>query len=184
MWRGKYIHFNSIKVQLKQRKASGPRLLDIYFNSIKVQLKLCQRKATLCVCIFQFHKGTIKTPLHLCAALVPSYFNSIKVQLKLAPLWCLDGIRQFQFHKGTIKTVLYISSVFAFSYFNSIKVQLKQYRDLFFLMFFLNFNSIKVQLKRKRFIRYNVAWLFQFHKGTIKTCLWWTSVIHLHISIP
>ena len=52
------------------------------FNSIKVRLKQGGWPSLVALPPFQFHKGTIKTRLHICAPLVPSYFNSIKVRLK------------------------------------------------------------------------------------------------------
>ena len=64
---------------------------------------------------FQFHKGTIKTPLPIrCPHLVIN-FNSIKVRLKreLLPIFN-TWVNPFQFHKGTIKTplcLIYVVSV-------------------------------------------------------------------------
>ena len=54
--------------------------------------------------LFQFHKGTIKTQVHLAAYSCYLYFNSIKVRLKL-------------FTFLPLKAVAY--------HFNSIKVRLK-----------------------------------------------------------
>ena len=61
------------------------------FNSIKVRLKLSVFVyKTRGVCLFQFHKGTIKTRI----------FNPI-----------VSIVYEFQFHKGTIKTAFYYSSL-------------------------------------------------------------------------
>ena len=54
-----------------------------YFNSIKVQLEQPKTDARTSVFIFQFHKGTIRTPDTLPFRLLPLIF---------------------QFHKGTIRT--------------------------------------------------------------------------------
>ena len=56
----------------------------IYFNSIKVQLGL---REVVCIYLhlrFQFHKGTIRTYLRHDLADCVTHFNSIKVQLELA----------------------------------------------------------------------------------------------------
>ena len=53
---------------------------------------------------FQFHKGTIKTPLTGKRLFRNEYFNSIKVRLK-QPQAAISHLHAlFQFHKGTIKT--------------------------------------------------------------------------------
>ena len=64
-------------------------------------------------------------------------------------------------------------------YFNSIKVRLKLVYTLTISPLWLNFNSIKVRLKPSyKFVSASV-FQFQFHKGTIKTCVsrcicWWS----------
>ena len=120
---------------------------------------------------FQFHKGTIKTPisgampgscrsfnsikvrLKLCLvcylSFPPSRFNSIKVRLKLTVLLIVLRLcLLFQFHKGTIKTKEFLKKIGYLESFNSIKVRLKLCKDGW----------------------KNVENPFQFHKGTIKTC--------------
>ena len=56
-------------------------------------------------CLFQFHKGTIKTVSQPYKVYNVHNFNSIKVRLKrrYTQIRCI-GVREFQFHKGTIKT--------------------------------------------------------------------------------
>ena len=53
--------------------------------------------------------------------------------------------------------------------FNSIKVQLKLNEQFPFLVDQANFNSIKVQLKLENSFQLTKPYVFQFHKGTIKT---------------
>ena len=56
-------HFNSIKVQLERRFFAADFRNQRYFNSIKVQLE--HNELSVCQSvndIFQFHKGTIRTP--------------------------------------------------------------------------------------------------------------------------
>ena len=135
----------------------------LHFNSIKVRLKLDIEILVRPIPIFQFHKGTIKTPREqwpgrkvgdfnsIKVRLKPSmrvtsrdgcsYFNSIKVRLKLLVTTNKRCKFLFQFHKGTIKT----ASDF----------------------------SIKSQLAS-----------FQFHKGTIKTLIYTTTREKFAISIP
>ena len=120
--------------------------------------------------LFQFHKGTIRTP-HLSSESPSLYhFNSIKVQLEL-PSWSLprpllahfNSIKVqlermisvietqgwlFQFHKGTIRTSAETISMLPVRYFNSIKVQLEHNYAVKALRTVLYFNSIKVQLER------------------------------------
>ena len=145
--------------------------LMLYFNSIKVRLKHSLRtNPEEAERIFQFHKGTIKTPsfnngftpqpnfnsikvrlkLQCQTKYFPKkrYFNSIKVRLKLCCLYERGvGRLPFQFHKGTIKT----------RYNMSLLCQVK------------NFNSIKVRLKHHVATTNVNRTQFQFHKGTIKT---------------
>ena len=97
---------------------------------------------------FQFHKGTIKTlpKARICG--VVRYFNSIKVRLKPS----------LQFYLYTLL------------YFNSIKVRLKLKLLPVLTLLLVNFNSIKVRLKLLFVHLVFTVFLFQFHKGTIKTC--------------
>ena len=103
--------------------------------------------------LFQFHKGTIWTPLT-----GEKFFHK--------------GI--FQFHKGTIWTHFRPRSATLNYHFNSIKVQFELYRcrQCFLLR---HFNSIKVQFEPTRFSRQIRLPTFQFHKGTI-----WTLITHQH----
>ena len=76
------------------------------FNSIKVRLKPITAGAHLIGgLLFQFHKGTIKTP-------------------KSDPR--ISRFIGFQFHKGTIKTINTTATLYPLKNFNSIKVRLKQ----------------------------------------------------------
>ena len=102
----------------------------------------------MCILLFQFHKGTIKTTFHLSfLSSSKGYFNSIKVRLKLKIVIKVLIYALFQFHKGTIKTQEGSGRWSDFSYFNSIKVRLKPPAS-----------------------PYQYAHtIFQFHKGTIKT---------------
>ena len=77
---------------------------------------------------------------------------------------------QFQFHKGTIKTQNRNNSVNRFRHFNSIKVRLKPLEGTATRHIHSYFNSIKVRLKHVFDVNTNAIHLFQFHKGTIKTC--------------
>ena len=124
------------------------KLLRQDFNSIKVRLKQRLKFNLSPLVIFQFHKGTIKT----------SKNRSYNLNQHI-----------FQFHKGTIKTLKNFIFLSSKNYFNSIKVRLKQYSVLitFFLIFY--FNSIKVRLKQPASLSRCICWIFQFHKGTIKT---------------
>ena len=54
--------------------------------------------------------------------------------------------------------------------FNSIKVRLKHSDTIYIALFVLYFNSIKVRLKPGVAAPLGFATIFQFHKGTIKTC--------------
>ena len=57
-----YLHFNSIKVQLRQVILFQIYVQNADFNSIKVQLRLQQSlPSAFGTTLFQFHKGTIKT---------------------------------------------------------------------------------------------------------------------------
>ena len=62
-----------------------------------------------------------------------------------------------------------IETVSRISNFNSIKVQLKHAFLLSSSFSLSDFNSIKVQLKRMSALDLLTEWIFQFHKGTIKT---------------
>ena len=97
--------------------------------------------------LFQFHKGTIRTPKDEPQQTQESYFNSIKVRLEHYPLMLQMMLLVFQFHKGTIRTILMKNTSLLLLYFNSIKVRLE-------LIYALSLIG---------------AFLFQFHKGTIRT---------------
>ena len=96
-------------------------------------------------------------------------FNSIKVQLKHLILLEIIKIVKFQFHKGTIKTTQSSVDAQYAQNFNSIKVQLKQHADILCALLANYFNSIKVQLKQSYYLCLYPYFVFQFHKGTIKT---------------
>ena len=81
-------------------------MLDGNFNSIKVRLELVEVSNNKPVLRFQFHKGTIRTPIAYDGSSVQAYFNSIKVRLELASL--------------LLKTEKFIN-------FNSIKVRLEHF---------------------------------------------------------
>ena len=55
------------------------------------------------------------------------------------------------------------------SYFNSIKVRLKLSAFYMRICTYYHFNSIKVRLKRLLWSSFPQWFVFQFHKGTIKT---------------
>ena len=59
---------------------------------------------------------------------------------------------------------------FMFAHFNSIKVQLEQKVQSDCLCLQRNFNSIKVQLEQTLLTSDDNLFVFQFHKGTIRTC--------------
>ena len=99
-------YFNSIKVRLKLPFLWSLASLSLNFNSIKVRLKLTCKHIQIFVFVFQFHKGTIKTPQRGTSLLRLPYFNSIKVRLKPYQSAPVLPLKVFQFHKGTIKTDL------------------------------------------------------------------------------
>ena len=140
------------------------------FNSIKVQLELVSVDTTHVSHRFQFHKGTIRT--HRCASVPGSWvnFNSIKVQLELDISYLMPHrFAEFQFHKGTIRTSIFIDAEKNRLDFNSIKVQLEPGPSEFAFLPLRNFNSIKVQLEQLQTRSSASTWIFQFHKGTIRT---------------
>ena len=102
----------------------------------------------MCILLFQFHKGTIKTESADTCEQVEADFNSIKVRLKLQ-----TNDSQHSTHAD----------------FNSIKVRLKPNLLHIVLLVMNNFNSIKVRLKLTFDTREHGIIIFQFHKGTIKT---------------
>ena len=56
------MRFNSIKVRLRPLTDEGLTINITGFNSIKVRLRLQQPSlTTVCLTLFQFDKGTIKT---------------------------------------------------------------------------------------------------------------------------
>ena len=83
--------FNSIMVQLRLAVTKNKTFVHPNFNSIKVQLRQERHNIHATSGIFQFHKGTIKTPA------VHSLTR------------CMSP---FQFHKGTIKTRVECEGVF------------------------------------------------------------------------
>ena len=94
------------------------------------------------------------------------------VQLKPLNSNSLICLFRFQFHNGTIKTTLSYTRLHQCCNFNSIMVQLKLedlYADGAYQRYF---NSIMVQLKHDySFILPAILPKFQFHNGTIKTCM-------------
>ena len=100
-----------------------------HFNSIKVRLKLTRSVDMGQFVVFQFHKGTIKTPRR--------------------PSPPCRGV-PFQFHKGTIKTVVFQKLKSPIDNFNSIKVRLKLTKGAPWKLGCTHFNSIKVRLKLNR----------------------------------
>ena len=120
----------------------------VYFNSIKVQLELPQPLISYKDVPFQFHKGTIRTTI---------------------PVYCSRLRSAFQFHKGTIRTFICAARLDSFSDFNSIKVQLELCAHRWACLLVLDFNSIKVQLELFFNPIFFFFFLFQFHKGTIRT---------------
>ena len=120
------LHFNSIKVRLKQLGAAisnAGQVFQFHKGTIKTNLRAIYEQSTS---RFQFHKGTIKTypETNLNKSILD--FNSIKVRLKLgSEILIIVTYRNFnsikvrlkpnrhleksltlvfQFHKGTIKT--------------------------------------------------------------------------------
>ena len=80
----------------------------------------------MAVCLFQFHKGTIKA----LPSSKPKYGNASfqfhKGTIKAYKLLIIQkAINKFQFHKGTIKACQKLDDKVSYRYFNSIKVQLK-----------------------------------------------------------
>ena len=83
-------NFNSIKVRLERNVLNMVWIIVSDFNSIKVRLELSKFFVGKATTLFQFHKGTIRTPCRLAVA-------------------ALAG--RFQFHKGTIRTRTFHSPV-------------------------------------------------------------------------
>ena len=75
--------FNSIKVRLEHGLPYEKAAKALNFNSIKVRLELADEILQLCCCLFQFHKGAIRTHLISLFLNLILYFNSIKVRLEL-----------------------------------------------------------------------------------------------------
>ena len=71
--------------------------------------------------------------------------------------------------KVRLKRIVYNSSLETVLNFNSIKVRLKQFIKVVRMFEELYFNSIKVRLKRLQKVVVFYTFIFQFHKGTIKT---------------
>ena len=97
-------------------------------------------------------------------------FNSIKVRLERAHLIIISDqvpnfnsikVRLEQQHSSNTRTPLY--------YFNSIKVRLEPFRLLSSEQPISDFNSIKVRLERLQNSTTLSKYLFQFHKGAIRT---------------
>ena len=76
----------------------------MYFNSIKVRLEHNNLQGELYQASpFQFHKGTIRTPLCPIPRTSRIDFNSIKVRLELD---ALDGVALGEVHFNSIKVRL------------------------------------------------------------------------------
>ena len=76
-------HFNSIKVRLERLKSIFVSLHLCNFNSIKVRLELTNSFCLMvCIFVFQFHKGTIRTRTEIMLLRDMMNFNSIKVRLE------------------------------------------------------------------------------------------------------
>ena len=75
----------------------------------------------------------------------------------------------FQFHKGSIRTAITILLNRKNRCFNSIKVQLEPAKMNWFTFDIACFNSIKVQLELPSDKILEGVFLFQFHKGAIRT---------------
>ena len=141
------LHFNSIKVRLKQSGKENrcyrtifqfhkgtiktrddddmlarQRIFQFHKGTIKTR---CPAGHPRPLCPFQFHKGTIKTYDEIKQMRGDLNFNSIKVRLKLSYSSLTKRKNAFQFHKGTIKTLASKAVGETNQYFNSIKVRLK-----------------------------------------------------------
>ena len=120
------LHFNSIKVRLEpdnQSYLESCKLFQFHKGTIRTGLHIFQVAR---ISLFQFHKGTIRTKRHLYCMQLDNYFNSIKVRLDPpCSSLLLHFVKAFQFHKGTIRTSHIPLYVYPFGYFNSIKVRLE-----------------------------------------------------------
>ena len=144
------IYFNSIKVRLELSWMFFPSNCFFNFNSIKVRL---ERFPTCpCMgfwCLFQFHKGTIRTCNIRDSCYHISNFNSIKVRLEPSPRGIsISSAFVFQFHKGTIRTD-------NINIFRALSVQFQ-------------FHKGTIRTLREIIAVKPILW-FQFHKGTIRT---------------
>ena len=142
-----------------------------HFNSIKVRL---EHRGLSCCRVqprFQFHKGTIRT-IEVCNSDKSRYnFNSIKVRLEPYAYAVFRSYVSFQFHKGTIRTKANFLPVLILPYFNSIKVRLELLLQVEHQVNHQYFNSIKVRLEPEFQKICQYGFIFQFHKGTIRTQL-------------
>ena len=80
-------------------------MVKLNFNSIKVQLEHLQGFCQFSAFLFQFHKGTIRTP-YFQVHLNEHYqfqFHKGTIRTALSVLMSIQ-ILEFQFHKGTIRT--------------------------------------------------------------------------------
>ena len=122
-------------------------------------------------CWFQFHKGTFRTIGLTLPGTTQVHFNSIKVRLELQLNFFFSyPFPQFQFHKGTIRTICAMRLEILVVNFNSIKVRLEHLIHILWWMVVVHFNSIKVRLELIYALGLIGSALFQFHKGTIRTC--------------
>ena len=123
-------------------------LMTTDFNSIKVQLELPIFWIVLLSVGFQFHKGTIRTPLRQACGSAYAYFNSIKVQLEpLEQEYRLITARNFNSIKVQLERHTFQFLLSDEVHFNSIKVQLEPRPENPASEYLFNFNSIKVQLE-------------------------------------
>ena len=114
-----------------------------------VQLEPPLQSVALPTSVFQFHYGSIRTPLTGRIIMRQFCFNSIKVQLEPQILDIpICGTFRFQFHKGSIRTTTANKKTRGFALFQFHKGSIRTLiLRLVESSFVSSFNSIKVQLE-------------------------------------
>ena len=102
-----------------------------HFNSIKVRLELLPTLSTLPGCLFQFHKGTIRTYYIRGKIKRCSHFNSIKVRLELSfSTEYVKAVANFNSIKVRLELLVVPIALITCLYFNSIKVRLEPFQPI------------------------------------------------------
>ena len=176
-------HYGTIKRKARCYWCSINSKFQFHYGTIK-RRKSAEEAAK--AAIFQFHYGTIKRKMTPTFKKCEKYFNSTMVRLKVPTYVISRMFSKFQFHYGTIKRrVRQALAEIGQRNFNSTMVRLKVSHSTRYIIACLNFNSTMVRLKaEKGGIYMDLACLFQFHYGTIKSCPSCRPPVSQGISIP